>query len=113
MPDRTSRFIWPVLGLPGMVWIALFFLVPLYVVFCVTFGTVDPIFRSPVPAWNPMEWQFEQVAVVWDRLVGPNNFYLPPVLRTLLYVVVAVVACMIIAFPVAYFTARYAGRHRA
>lgn len=95
-----------------MVWIALFFLVPLYVVLCVSFGTVDPIFRSPVPIWNPLEWQFTQVEVVWDRLVGPDNFYLPAVLRTLLYVFVAVVSCLIIAFPVAYFTARYAGKYK-
>jgi ABC-type spermidine/putrescine transport system permease subunit I len=95
-----------------MVWIALFFLVPLYVVLCVSFGTVDPIFRSPVPIWNPLEWQFTQVGVVWDRLVGPDNFYLPAVLRTLLYVFIAVVSCLIIAFPVAYFTARYAGKYK-
>jgi len=95
-----------------MVWIGLFFLIPLYVVFCVAFGTVDPIFRSPVPIWNPLEWQFTQVQVVWDRLFGPNNFYLPAVLRTILYVCVAVVACLLISFPVAYFTARYAGKYR-
>jgi spermidine/putrescine transport system permease protein len=95
-----------------MVWIGLFFLVPLYVVFCVVFGTVDPIFRSPVPIWNPLEWQFTQVGVVWDRLFGPDNFYLPAVLRTLLYVLIAVVSCLIIAFPVAYFTARYAGKYK-
>lgn len=95
-----------------MVWIALFFLVPLYVVLCVSFGTVDPIFRSPVPIWNPLEWQFTQVQVVWDRLFGPDNFYLPAVLRTLLYVVIAVFACLLIAFPVAYFTARYAGKYK-
>ena len=112
MGDRSTRFLWPVLGLPAMVWIVLFFLVPLYVVFCVAFGTVDPIFRSPVPIWNPLEWQFTQVGVVWDRLVGPDNFYLPAVLRTLLYVVIAVAACLIIAFPVAYFTARYAGKYK-
>lgn len=112
MGDRSTRFLWPVLGLPAMVWIALFFLVPLYVVLCVSFGTVDPIFRSPVPIWNPLEWQFTQVEVVWDRLVGPDNFYLPAVLRTLLYVFVAVVSCLIIAFPVAYFTARYAGKYK-
>ena len=112
MGDRSTRFLWPILGLPAMLWIALFFLVPLYVVLCVAFGTVDPIFRSPVPIWNPLEWQFTQVAVVWDRLVGPDNFYLPAVLRTLLYVVVAVFACLLIAFPVAYFTARYAGKYK-
>jgi len=110
--DRSTRFLWPVLGLPAMVWIALFFLIPLYVVLCVSFGTVDPIFRSPVPIWNPLEWQFTQVQVVWDRLFGPDNFYLPAVLRTLLYVVIAVGACLLIAFPVAYFTARYAGKYK-
>lgn len=112
MGDRSTRFLWPILGLPAMVWIALFFLIPLYVVFCVAFGTVDPVFRSPVPIWNPLEWQFTQVQVVWDRLFGPNNFYLPAVLRTILYVCVAVVACLLISFPVAYFTARYAGKYR-
>lgn len=112
MGDRSTRLLWPILGLPAMVWIVLFFLVPLYVVLCVAFGTVDPIFRSPVPIWNPLEWQFTQVQVVWDRLFGPDNFYLPAVLRTFLYVAIAVVACLAIAFPVAYFTARYAGRYR-
>ena len=110
--DRLSRLLWPVLGLPVIVWIALFFLVPFYVVLCVAFGTVDPVFRTPVPIWNPLEWQFTQVQVVWDRLFGPDNFYLPSVLRTLMYVAIAVVSCLIIAFPVAYFTARYAGRRR-
>jgi spermidine/putrescine transport system permease protein len=110
--DRSTQLLWPILGLPAMVWIGLFFLIPLYVVFCVAFGTVDPIFRSPVPVWNPLEWQFTQVQVVWDRLFGPNNFYLPAVLRTILYVCVAVVACLLISFPVAYFTARYAGKYR-
>ena len=104
--------LWPILGLPTVFWILLFFIVPFYVVLCVSFGTVDPVFRSPIPIWNPLDWQFAQVQVVWDRLVGPNNFYLPAVLRTLVYVVVAVSACLLIAFPVAYFTARYAGRYR-
>ena len=112
MRDRSTRLLWPVLAMPAMVWIALFFLVPLYVVFCVAFGSVDPVFRTPIPVWNPLEWQFSQVEVVWDRLFGPDNFYLPAVLRTMLYVVVAVSACLLIAFPVAYFTARYAGKYK-
>ena len=113
MGGRLQRLLWPILGLPSIVWIVLFFLVPLYVVFCVSFGDVDPIFRTPIPIWNPLEWRFDQVAVVWDRLVGPDNFYLPPVLRTLYYVIIAVVACLVISFPVAYYAARYAGRYRA
>ena len=112
MKDRSTRLLWPILGLPAVVWIAVFFLVPLYVVFCVAFGAVDPVFRSPIPIWNPLDWQFTQIGVVWDRLFGPDNFYLPAVLRTLMYVVIAVVCCLAIAFPVAYFTARYAGKYR-
>ena len=112
MGDRSTRFLWPTLGLPAMVWIVLFFLVPFYVVLCVSFGTVDPVFRSPIPIWNPLEWQFSQVQVVWDRLFGPNNFYLPAVLRTFMYVAIAVAACLVISFPVSYFTARYAGQYR-
>ena len=112
MKDRSTRLLWPILGLPAIVWIVLFFLVPLYVVLCVAFGAVDPIFRTPLPIWNPLEWQFTPVGVVWDRLVGPDNFYLPAVLRTLLYVTIAVTSCLLISFPVAYFTARYAGKYR-
>jgi ABC-type spermidine/putrescine transport system permease subunit I len=110
--DRTTRLVWPILSLPAIVWIALFFVIPFYVVLCVAFGAVDPVFRSPVPIWNPLEWQFTQIGVVWDRLFGPDNFYLPAVLRTLMYVAIAVSACLVIAFPVAYFTARFAGRYR-
>ena len=55
MGDRLSRLLWPILGLPAIVWIALFFLVPFYVVLCVAFGTVDPLFRTPVPIWNPLK----------------------------------------------------------
>jgi spermidine/putrescine transport system permease protein len=34
-------------------------------------------------------------------------------LRTLLYVIIAVAACLLIAFPVSWFTARYAGNRKA
>ena len=92
---------------------AVFFAVPLYVVLCVAFGTVDPLFRTSVPVWNPLQWQFTQLATVFERIVGPDNFYLPPVLRTIGFVVIAVAVCLAIAFPVAYFAARHAGRHKA
>ena len=107
-----GRLLWPALGLPAIAWIVLFFIVPGYLVLCVAFGTVDPVFRSPVPVFNPLEWQFTEVQVVWDRLFGPDNFYLPAVFRTLMFVAIAVAMCLVIAFPVAYFTARHAGKYR-
>jgi spermidine/putrescine transport system permease protein len=51
--------------------------------------------------------------IVYDRLFGPENFYLPAVLRTISFVSIAVVISLIIAFPIAYFTAKYAGRYKA
>ena len=38
---------WPLLSLPGIAWLALFFLAPLYVVLAIVFGGLDPVFRSP------------------------------------------------------------------
>ena len=108
-----NRLTWPILALPSLAWLALFLAVPFYVVLCVAFGAVDPLFRTPVPVWNPLEWRFEQVVVIVDRLFGPNNFYLPPVIRTVTFVIIAVVVCLIIAFPVAYYAAKYAGRRKA
>ena len=53
--ERRSR-LWTALAAPGIIWLAAFFIFPLYVVLCIVFGQVDPIFRTPVPVWNPLEW---------------------------------------------------------
>ncbi|MEI6362635.1 MAG: ABC transporter permease [Actinomycetes bacterium] len=112
MAKRSQRFLWPSLAVPSFIWLGLFLAVPFYVVLCIAFGQVDPIFRTAIPAWNPLDWRFDQVAITIDRIVGPDNFYLPPILRTIAYVLIAVVASLIIAFPVAYYTARYAGKRK-
>ena len=52
---------WP---LPGIVWLLLFFLFPLYVVLCIVFGQIDPLFRTPVPVWNPLQWDPTQFTYV-------------------------------------------------
>ena len=44
------------LALPGTVWLACSSSRPLYVVLAIVFGGVDPIFRTPVPVWNPLQW---------------------------------------------------------
>jgi spermidine/putrescine transport system permease protein len=96
-----------------MAWMFLFLLIPFYVLLCTAFGSVDPLFQNSIPTWNPLEWRFTQVSIVYDRLFGPENFYLPAVLRTISFVSIAVVISLLIAFPVAYFTAKYAGRYKA
>ena len=106
----AGRRIWPLLALPGTIWIALLFVAPLYVVLAILFGGVDPILRQPVPVWNPLDWDFTQFAYVWDHVFGPNPFFRPALVRTVVYVGTASLLCLMIAYPVAYFTARFAGR---
>jgi ABC-type spermidine/putrescine transport system permease subunit I len=105
-----SRWLWPLLVLPGTLWLAVLFVAPLYVVLAILFGGVDPILRQPVPVWNPVEWDLTQFRFVWDHIVGPDAFFRPALVRTVVYVGLASLLCLLMAYPVAYYTARFAGR---
>jgi spermidine/putrescine transport system permease protein len=101
------------LTLPTIAWMIVFFLVPAYVVLAIAFGTVDPIFRAPLPAWNPGQWSFTAFSFVFSHLWGGSDaIFGPAILRTVWYVVLAMLLCLAIAYPVAYFVARHAGRWR-
>ena len=50
------RWLWPFSALPGVIWLLILFLLPLYAVLALAFGTVDPILLTGVPAWNPLDW---------------------------------------------------------
>ena len=107
------RLLWPALALPGMVWIALLFVLPLYVVLAIVFGRIDPVFRTAVPVWSPLDWDFSQFTFVLERIVGEGGYFGPALVRTAVYVLIASSLCVLIAYPVAYYTARYAGRRKA
>ncbi len=107
---RGARWLWPLLALPGVVWLGLLFVAPLYVVVAILFGGVDPILRQPVPVWNPADWDFTQFRYVWDHVVGPQPFFRAALVRTVVYVGLASALCLLVAYPVAYFTARFSGR---
>jgi spermidine/putrescine transport system permease protein len=106
------RSFWPSFTIPGVLWLAVLFLVPFYVVLCVAFGTFDPIFRQPVPIWNPLQWYPGTFGDVLSRIFGENAYLGPAFIRTFVYVAAASVLCLAIAYPVAYYVARYAGRRR-
>lgn len=110
-PPGTRR-LWPLLALPGTLWLAIFFVAPMYVVLAILFGTVDPILRQPVPVWNPIDWDVSQFRFVLEHITGPDGFFGPALVRTVVYVGVASLICLVIAYPVAYYTARFAGRWR-
>jgi ABC-type spermidine/putrescine transport system permease subunit I len=109
---RQGSGLWPLLSLPGIAWLCIFFLAPLYIVLSIVFGNVDPLFRTPVPVFNPLHWRGTQFSYVLDHIVGSDGIFGPALLRTLVYVVLASTLCVAIAFPVAYYVARLAGRRR-
>jgi ABC-type spermidine/putrescine transport system permease subunit I len=106
------RWLWPAFAVPGMVWLAVLFLLPFYVVLAIALGAVDPLFRTPVPVWNPAQWNPFQFQLLVDRVFGPGGFLGPAFLRTFGYVAVASALCLALAYPVAYFVTRYAGHRK-
>ena len=108
--ERNSG-LWAALAAPGIVWLLLFFLAPLYVVLAIVFGQLDPLFRTAVPVWNPLQWDPTQFTYVLTR-IGPGGVYFPAILRTVGYVGAASILCLAIAFPVAYYVSRLAGSRK-
>lgn len=102
--------LWAALAAPGILWLVVFVLAPLYVVLAIVFGQLDPIFRTPIPVWNPVQWNPTQFTYVLTHIVGPDGVYGPALLRTVVYVVVASCLSLLIAFPVAYYVARLSTR---
>jgi spermidine/putrescine transport system permease protein len=86
------------------------FVVPFYALVCVAFGDIDPVFRNAVPAWNPLDWSFGTAGEVLGEIFGGSLRKV--FLRTISYVVCAVVLSFFVGYPVAYYLARHAGRWR-
>ncbi len=105
-----SRWIWRALAVPGLVWLAVFFVVAFYAIISVGLGNVTTLYE-PVPHWNPLDWN---VGYIWQGLkaVLPGGDTWDTFLRTIVYVVVAVVLSLAIGYPVAWYAARHAGRWR-
>jgi spermidine/putrescine transport system permease protein len=108
----TRRWFWPSFALPGAAWLVLLFLVPTYAVLAVAFGTTDPIFSNPVPAWNPLDWQFDTFRSVLHDL-APGHVFWTVFVRTFAYVAISLAGCLLIGYPVAYYLARHAKRSKA
>ena len=112
-PDRDvgyPRWLWPSFAAPAMLYLLVLFLLPFYVILSVTFGTLDPIFQSPVLVWNPLDWDTGILSFTLSNLTHTDGIYHAAFLRTIAYVVGATVLCLVIGYPFAYFLARHAGR---
>src|SRR5215210_542779 len=105
-----GRWLWPAFALPGVVWLIVLFLTPLYAILAMAMGTSDPIFGDTLPVWNPLQWNFATFGDVLKELfTGQLGIVF---LRTIVYVAVATALSLLIGYPVAYYLARHAGRYR-
>jgi ABC-type spermidine/putrescine transport system permease subunit I len=106
----VSRWLWPSFALPGVLWLILLFLTPLYTVLAIAMGTQDPVFGDVLPVWNPLAWDPSTlIGVIRELFTGQLGVVF---LRTIAYVAVATALSLLIGYPVAYYIARHAGRYR-
>jgi spermidine/putrescine transport system permease protein len=103
-----GRWIWRVLALPGVLWLSLFFLVAFYAVLAVAFGNTNTL-NEVVPFWSPTQWNVGYVLDVL-RNIWHGEQFLTVFLRTLGFVAIALAVSLVVGYPVAYFSARHAGR---
>ncbi|MGZ8623861.1 MAG: ABC transporter permease [Actinomycetota bacterium] len=107
------RWFWPSFAAPATIWLLLFFVLPFYVVLSVAFGTLDPIFLTAKPVYNPVTWDVTAFRGVVSNLFTSGSIERQTLVRTFVYVGIATVACLVIGYPVAYFIARHARRTKA
>jgi spermidine/putrescine transport system permease protein len=86
--------------IPGGLWLLLFFAVPLGIVLAISFGTTDDL-GAAIYGWYP-----ENYSRAFDPL------FLPVLLRSVGYSLATVVLCLVLGYPVAYYIARFGGRHK-
>jgi ABC-type spermidine/putrescine transport system permease subunit I len=108
--DQVAPRLWPALALPGTFWLIALFLVPFYAVMAVAFSANINIFGEPIPAWNPLQWQFDTFTSVVSASV--RGEFRSVWVRTGIYTAAALSLCMVVGYPVAYYTARLAGKRR-
>ncbi len=101
------------LAAPGIIWLAVLFIVPFYDVISIAAGRLNFLTESPVAVYNPLNWSHANLVDTWHGIFGATSFQLPIIWRTIWYTAVASGLCLLIGYPAAYFVARFAGRRKA
>ncbi len=100
------------LGLPGLIWVGLFVTLALYALVAIAVGGLDPLLLTPVPAWNPLHWSSSLLTSVGTDLKPFSGADWVVFQRTCIYIAIALAACILVGYPVAYYTAVYAKRSK-
>jgi ABC-type spermidine/putrescine transport system permease subunit I len=110
---QHNKFFFMLLAAPGIIWLAVLFLVPFYDVISIAAGRLNFLTESPVAVYNPLSWSHANLVDTWRDIFGATAFELPIIWRTLWYTAAASALCLLIGYPAAYFVARFAGRRKA
>ena len=88
------------IGLPGGLWLAIFFALPLLVMFSLSLqsGNVETGFR--------FTWEWSNYADAWD-------FYHTQFIRSIVYALIVTILCLVLAYPMAYWIAFYGGARKS
>ena len=95
-----------------MIWLVVLFVVPFYAMLAIGEGKLDRQTESPVAVYLPWHWSSANLSNVWHDLFGSGAFVGAIAWRTIWYVAVASLLSLLIAYPAAYFVARFAGRRK-
>jgi spermidine/putrescine transport system permease protein len=101
LPRRSAAAATSVLVLPGVLWLAVFFLVPLGIMAVVSLGAVDA--SGHITLANPGLGNYAHA-------LDPD--FIPALLRSIYYAGVTTILSLGIGYPVAYWISRYGGRHK-
>jgi spermidine/putrescine transport system permease protein len=96
-----SRLRGAILLLPGVGWLALFFLLPLAVIFVVSLGDRGDLDRIDLTTPS-----LDNYARAFDPT------FIPTLINSLRFAAITTVLCLVIGYPVAYWISRYGGRHK-
>lgn len=100
-PSFLRRALSGIALVPGVVWLALFFLVPLGMMFVVSLGSrgeADSLILDRPSLDN------------YARALDP--VFLPTFWNSIRYAVATTVLCLVIGYPIAYWISRYGGRNK-
>ena len=101
-PSLGNRLAGVILLVPGVVWLILFFVVPLAMIFVVSLGSRDALDRVVLDHLSLDNYR---------RAFDPT--FLPTFLNSLRYAAATTVLSLAIGYPIAYWISRYGGRHKA
>jgi spermidine/putrescine transport system permease protein len=99
-PLTRRRWVPYLLLAPGLLWLAVFFAIPLVTLFTTSLQSPNPDGPGYIPAFDV------------GNYVTAVQEYLPQFLRSFGYAAMATIAALLLAYPLAYFIAFKAGRWR-